>query len=814
MCIKITLYWVIRLKLYILILLFSIDIWASPERINVIIDNNYPPYSFIDEDGVLKGICIDYWRLWEKKTNIRVNIVGDSWGNALRRMEEGGFDVIDTMFYTEERAKKYDFSKPYARIDVVIFFEKSLSGITDVKSLKGLSVGVKRGDADVDFLQKNGVEYLVEYENYEDIILAARERKIKIFVIDKPPGIYYLFKHKIEGEFNFSEPLYYGEFHRAVKKGNLQLLSLIESGFEKISDKEKETIEKRWLGYSLDNRINSRFIKILILIISILAAILVITYVWILLLRRAVRERTLELKIEKERAEKFAQELLESEKRFLNLYRNIPDIIYTMRLDGQFLEMNPPGLKILGYSESELKNLKMTDILVEEEIEKAKKGIEARLSRERAPMQFKIRKKNGEILYIETQGTILYKDGKPYAIQAIGRDITMQKKMEERLLESQKLESLGRLAGGIAHDFNNILMSIVNYIEFIKKDYGNKDLFLSDINQLKKAADRATRLVQQILGFSRKQMILPQAIDVNEHISNFISSISNLLGENIKVELALSDQKPIIFADRSQLEQILLNLALNSRDAMPSGGKIIISTDIAMLSNEIDGNTPYSGDFVIISMCDTGCGIEEKNLTKVFEPFFTTKPVGKGTGLGLSMVYGAMKQNGGFVRIESKVGVGTDVKLYFPQFKKSIETHFTNIESPPSIGKKETILLVEDNDDVRMVIRQILESNNYNVIEAKDVKEAIKKFELNSDLIKLIITDIVMPDKNGIEFKKFILEKYKNVNFIFITGYSEEVLKTKGIEIGDNEILYKPFNTEKILRVINKVLNSHKKPFD
>ncbi|MGC8927493.1 MAG: transporter substrate-binding domain-containing protein [Myxococcota bacterium] len=803
----------IRLRLYIIILIaLSFNLWARPERISVIIDNNYPPYSFIDEDGVLKGISIDYWRLWEEKNKVKVNIVGDSWENAQRRMEEGEFDVIDTLFYTEGRSKKYDFSKPYARIDVVIFFESTLSGITDVKSIKGLNVGVKKGDANIDFLKKNGVEYLIEFDNYEDVIRAARDGKIKIFVIDKPPGIYFLFKYKLEDRFRFSEPLYWGEFHRAVKKGNKELISFIESGFESISGEEKGHIEKRWLGYSLSNRLNTRFIKILLLIVSVLALILSITYFWIISLRRMVRERTAELRSEKERAERFASELLETEKRFLNLYRNIPDIIYTMSLNGQFLEMNPSGLAYLGYNESDLKDLRMERLIVEEDLERARKGIEARLSGESGPMVFRVKKKNGEILYIETRGALLYKDGKPYAIQEIGRDITEQKKMEERLLESQKLESLGLLAGGIAHDFNNILMSIVNYIEFIKKDYGNKDLFFQDIKHLKNSADRATRLVQQLLGFSRKQMILPQVMDVNEHITHFVSSISNLLGENIKTELRLSEKKPFIFADRSQFEQILMNLAVNSRDAMPDGGRLIFSTEIVKLSNEIEGNNIYSGDFVVISVKDTGCGIEEHNLKKVFEPFFTTKPVGKGTGLGLSMVYGAMKQNGGFVRIESKVGFGTEVWLYFPLSEKRSEMPLNNVEAHLSDGRFETVLLVEDDNDVRFVIKQILEAHNYNVIEAKNVGEAIKEFELNSDMIRLVITDILMPDNNGIDLKILIQKKYPDTKFLFITGYSEEVLKTKGIELEGTEILYKPFNSEKILRAIDRVLEHKRDP--
>jgi len=197
----------VKLRLYVIFFTFFIPffVWAEPNRVSVVIDNNYPPYSFVNEKGVLEGISIDYWREWEKKTGVRVDITGTDWIDAQKRMEAGEFDVIDTMFYTEERSRKYDFSKPYARIDVVIFFDKEISGITDVKSLQGIGVGVKSGDANIDFLHKNGVEYLVEFKNYEDIIIAAKERRIRIFVIDRPPGIYFLLKHNLGVLFKFQK---------------------------------------------------------------------------------------------------------------------------------------------------------------------------------------------------------------------------------------------------------------------------------------------------------------------------------------------------------------------------------------------------------------------------------------------------------------------------------------------------------------------------------------------------------------------------------------------------------------------------------
>jgi len=803
----------VRLKVYI-ILFFSISVlvWAKPESISVVIDNNYPPYSFLDKDGQLVGLSIDLWDIWERKTGIKVKITGTNWKDAQMRMENGEFDVIDTMFYTEERAKKYDFSKPYTRIDVVIFFRNTISGITDIKSLMGLMVGVKRGDADIDFLKKHNVDHLVEYDNYEDIIIAAKDDKIKIFVVDKPPGIFYLLKHRVEDKFNFSEPLFFGDFHRAVKKGNFDLLALIEDGFQKVSEEEITKITQRYLGYSTTRTDHSRLIAGLLIILIILSGSLLASYLWNRSLKKAVQERISEIQIARDKSDILLKELSEKEQRLLYLYENIPDAIYSMTIDGQILDINPQGLRTLGYSKEELSNLKITDIVIPEDLEKVNQLIKNRIAGDTSPYEFRIKTRKGDILIIETKSTVLYKDGKPYAFQTIARDITKQREIEKSMFDTQKLESIGLLAGGIAHELNNILMGIINYTEFINRDYGNKDLFLSDINHLKNTTEKAAKLVQQLLGFSRKQMIFPQALDINDVISNLKSSFFNFLGENIIINLSLSDKKPVIFADRSQVEQILVNLLINSKDAMPEGGKIKISTDVVHLENEKECSKTYNGDFVLISVSDTGCGIKEEDLRRVFEPFFTTKPVGRGTGLGLAMVYGAMQQNKGFVRINSYVEQGTTVKLYFPLSKEKMNEPAIKERPVLSDNNSMTILLVEDNDGVRNVIKQILNNHNYNVIEARDVSEAIKEFEYNSDLIKLVITDIVMPYKDGMQLKNIINEKFGDIKFIFITGYSEEVLRAKGVEIGENELLYKPFNTEQILFAIKRATEPFKKP--
>jgi diguanylate cyclase (GGDEF)-like protein len=257
--------------------------------IKVGIDDNYPPYSFHNEQGELQGISIDQWKLWEKKTGIKVYLYGMNWDRCQHLMQEGAFDVIDTMFYNKERARLYEFTKPYTRIDVPIFFHKSISGIYNVDSLQGFSVAVKKGDNGINILKEKGITNLEQFDSYEDIIQAAKDNKIRIFVVDKPPAFYFMYKMQIQDEFNYSKPLYSGEFHRAVRKGNLDLLATVEDGFAQISDREYKAIDTKWLGSSIFNPVWIRYVG---LIVTGILLIIITMLLWNYTLQKKVKEKT------------------------------------------------------------------------------------------------------------------------------------------------------------------------------------------------------------------------------------------------------------------------------------------------------------------------------------------------------------------------------------------------------------------------------------------------------------------------------------------------------------------------------------------
>jgi len=315
---------------------------SSYKKIRVVMDDNYPPYVFKDTDGKLKGVLIDEWKLWEEKTGIKVEITATSWDNALNSMKNNQYDVIDTMFYNEKRALSYDFSKPYATVDVPIFFNQNISGITDIDSLRGFPVAVKKGDNSESILKENGITGIIEFDSYEDIVNAARNKKIVVFIMDKPPALYYMYKANIADKFKYSAPLYIGQFHRAVKKGSSELLSTVEDGFALISNKEYKDIQNKWLGSSNYYPEYLKYIKYTIAIIVIIIILLIIINYT---LKKKVKRKTLELT-------NAMSKLKTSEERYKDLLINLNVGVVVFSDSGRIIISNNEFKKLVGWSEN------------------------------------------------------------------------------------------------------------------------------------------------------------------------------------------------------------------------------------------------------------------------------------------------------------------------------------------------------------------------------------------------------------------------------------------------------------------------------
>jgi PAS domain S-box-containing protein len=417
--------------------------------------------------------------------------------------------------------------------------------------------------------------------------------------------------------------------------------------------------------------------------------------------------------------------------------------------------------------------------------------------------------RDGTVRWLTGTGRVyLGEHGEPIRAVGISQDVTERRTLEGQFQQAQKMEAIGRLAGGVAHDFNNLLTTILGTCELLLEDIGPTDPSRPDIEEIQKAGERGAGLTRQLLAFSRKQIIEPTLLDLNVIVTGMRAMLGRLIGEDVKVMLGLSSVAATVMADRGQVEQIVLNLAVNARDAMPKGGTLTIETTTVELA--ANDRTPHfsakPGPYVVLTITDTGTGMTPEVQARLFEPFFTTKEVGKGTGLGLATVHGIMTQSGGCVAVCSEVGKGTSLKAYFPR----AETDLVVVETPPVLARPravgETVLLVEDADGPRDVTRRLLQAQGYTVLVAANADEAIRLFEGNMS-IDVLLTDVVMPGASGPELTRQLVGQRSGLKVIYMSGYTEEAIVHHGVLRPGIAFLQKPFSSDALSRKIREVLD-------
>lgn len=382
--------------------------------------------------------------------------------------------------------------------------------------------------------------------------------------------------------------------------------------------------------------------------------------------------------------------------------------------------------------------------------------------------------------------------------------------LEAMLRQAQKMEAIGQLAGGVAHDFNNILCAIIGFGTLLEMGIKKDDPARRHLDQILSAADRATSLTQGLLTFSRKQILNPHPVSINSIVHRIEKMLNRLLTEDIELRLHLSEQEPNVLVDSGQIDQVLLNLATNARDAMPDGGLLTITTEEADPPEELLADTASlpTTRYALLTVTDSGSGIEEHTREKIFEPFFTTKEVGKGTGLGLSMVYGIVKQHNGHILVNSEPGKGTSFLIYLPLTPKdNLPPENTDLPSLPVAGV-ETLLVVEDNPEVLNLNRTVLETFGYRIIEAVNGEDAIEQFTKHQDEIKLILMDVVMPKMNGRQAYMEIAKIRPDIKVLFMSGYTADVVLEKGITTEDFNFMHKPATPMELLRRIREILDA------
>jgi two-component system cell cycle sensor histidine kinase/response regulator CckA len=419
--------------------------------------------------------------------------------------------------------------------------------------------------------------------------------------------------------------------------------------------------------------------------------------------------------------------------------------------------------------------------------------------------------KTGETRWFQTvKVPLLSSDGKSHQVLGVATEITQRKQLEEQFRQAHKMEAVGRLAGGVAHDFNNVLTIIRAQTEFLLADLGADDSRRAEVLEIQGAADRAAAFTRQLLAFSRRQLLQPEVLDLNTVITGMEMMVRRLVGEDVVVLTKLNSALPRVWADPGQLQQVLMNLAVNSRDAMPNGGTLLIETGVVELDEHYPKQHPSAkpGVHVVLAVTDTGCGMDHATRSRIFEPFFTTKEPGKGTGLGLSTVYGIVKQSGGHIWVYSEVGRGTTFKLYFPPHFGQEKVRAPEPTTQLALGSGATILLVEDEPPVRSTVRRLLERHGYQVLEAANGHDALTLVAARGSEIQLVVSDMVMPGMGGMELAGRLRIISPTIPVLLMTGYTEEAIARNGERPHDALIIEKPFSQHTMLEKVRAALAS------
>src|SRR5881398_1702066 len=501
-----------------------------------------------------------------------------------------------------------------------------------------------------------------------------------------------------------------------------------------------------------------------------------------------------------------------TEASFATLVEHAPVGIYRSTPEGRFLSVNAAVVRMLGYDSA-------ADVLA---LDMARDVYADAAGRQRLV----VRDSYSDRQYDNVEATWKRRDGRPLTAQlsvravrngagqveyyeTFVRDVTDQRRLQEQVLQSQKMEAVGRLAGGIAHDFNNLLTVITSYSDLLLEDLAPGDAKRDDVEQVRKAADGAAALTRQLLAFSRQQVVEPRVVSLNTVVEGLQKILRRVIGEDIELAITLAPDLGAVRADVGQLEQVLMNLAVNARDAMPTGGKLTIET------GNVEHDPAFARGhgaaavrrFAMLAVSDTGCGMDEATKARIFEPFFTTKEPGKGTGLGLATVYGIVKQAGGFIWVYSEPGQGTSFKVYFPRVDEPAEPAAATATAEPT-GGTETVLVVEDAASVRMVTRSVLERFGYVVLEAPNVETALRLAAKHHGPIQLLLTDVVMPGLSGRQLAEQLAQLRPDMKVLYASGYADHAIVHHGILESGIANIQKPFTPESLARRVRQVLDS------
>ncbi len=774
----------------------------SDRRIIIGGDQNFPPFEFVDKNGLPAGFNVDLSRAIAKELGIDIEIRLGPWTEVLEKLEKGSIDAVQGMFYSPSRDLKFDFSQPHTLIHNISVVRKGEENPPEsARDLKGKSIVVQKGDIMHDFAVSNNLE-ITDLESQEEVLSALSKGDFDVALTARLSAIDLIKKHGWKNLVISRKPLLVSEYSYAVLNNRKPLLSEFSEGLKIIEESgEYRQIYEKWMGIYEKDDFSVIIRHIAIGALPVLAALLA-ALAWTLTLRKQVAKRTSELR--------------KSGEQFRSLIEGASDAVY-VQTDYRFSYINKSACRLFGASDyRELIGQPVAERFHPSERESVLHRIQVlNEKKESVPLVEKIiLNLDGKEIPVEVSAVPVNYKGSDGSL-AFMRDITERREaekvrisLENQLAQSQKMESIGRLAGGVAHDYNNMLSVIIGYTELAMDSVDPEDQLYSDLMEIHQATLRSAEITRQLLAFARKQPITPAVLDLNRTVDNMLKTLRRLIGEDIDLAWFPGTDLWKIKMDSSQVDQILINLCINSRDAISGVGKLVIETKNVVTDRDPGGEdksiTP--GEFILLEVSDDGSGMDKETRSLIFEPFFTTKSAGTGTGLGLATVYGIVKQNNGIINVYSEPGEGTSFKIYIPRYYGDEEISVKEKQATIQVSTGETVLVVEDETAIINMISKMLIKLGYKFFSASSPAEALTLAGKYKGKIDILITDVIMPEMNGLELSGKMQNIYPGIKTLFMSGYTADVIAHRGILEKGVCFIQKPFSLDDLAVKIREAL--------
>lgn len=753
------------------------------------------------------------------------------WAGVYNLLKNGEIDILPAIAFSKEREEFFDYTDETVMANWAQIYSSASTSISSILDLEGKKIAVKVGDIHFAALKKLTSDFnitcrFIETEDYETVLEMVGANYLDLGVVNRLFGNRNRHRFKVQVapvvfnpiEMRYAEPK--GRGREIISKIDAHLVS-----YKYDQDSLYYQATKRWSLEENDAGIPKQFWYLLAAVFS--ASVLFLG--GCMLFRDQVKRRTRELTLVNEKLAlevadriKAEHELRVSVERINAFFRSVNDAILIHPLlkenFSNFIEVNQVACERYGYTREEFLTLSAGNITCQEDAANHGTPDHRRTLLEKGQLIFTTThiKKNGEAFPVEINSNIVELDGKPVII-AVVRDITQrinaqadQEQLETQLRQAQKMDSIGLLAGGVAHDFNNMLGVILGHTEIALYKMDPSMPLFSNLSEIRKAAQRSANLTRQLLAFARKQTIAPKVLDLNETVLGMLKMLQRLIGENITLAWRPSHDIFPIKIDPGQVDQILANLCINGRDAIKGVGRITISTqNVTLDQEECAGYAGFiPGQYVLLEIRDSGCGMDQATLERIFDPFFTTKPPGEGTGLGLATVYGIVKQNKGFIYVTSEPGQGTTFKVYLQRQKGHNGDQMEYMPGQENAGAPKTILLVEDEAPLLKITEEILQAAGFEVLSADTPGKALKVARNRPD-IDLLLTDVVMPEMSGLDLIHKLHETRPQLKCLYMSGYTADVISTHGVLKKGVHFIAKPFTKAELVLTIQNVLGSN-----